>query len=430
VAACAKALIPAAKRGDLDQIQQLLRVEGVDVNFANEKDQTALHAAAENGHVEVVADLLAKGVDVNARNQQGQTPLHLAALEGHAAVVAALLAKGAAVNAMDVRDQTALQHVLVELDPQKHAAVIGALLDAETDPQIGGDDQNVLSLAKAKKENSNTAVDRAFWEGLCRILEAAAGVQARAQAVVTPPPISDSEVRSLDEDEGDAKDEPVSPPPAVMPADKPKYAADMDDLLSKWKESTALEGALGKMKKKSDSQEEDDNKAQASPENKLDLELPFELPPKKSYLGYYVQRYLPYYVAGTALATGACIVATALSHPLSKAIKSVAEPIYNFIGLPFLKAIPTPVYAGIFGLAGLLVSTAVVLGVIYGFKWCLRPSQPAAQLPQVDPGVGAAPLLGEHQFNGPAQQPVIVPLSAVQPPQPASVKATAASPPK
>lgn len=56
---------------------------------------TALHWAADRGHVDVAKLLLDNSADVNARDECGQTPLHYAASCGHEAIVKILLQHGA-----------------------------------------------------------------------------------------------------------------------------------------------------------------------------------------------------------------------------------------------------------------------------------------------------------------------------------------------
>lgn len=85
----------ASLKGKPNAVRYLL--EFSDVNRQNGvKGSTALHAAAERGHVEVVDVLLDNpAVDVDAQRLGGSTALHLAARHGHAAVVDRLLARGA-----------------------------------------------------------------------------------------------------------------------------------------------------------------------------------------------------------------------------------------------------------------------------------------------------------------------------------------------
>lgn len=63
---------------------------------------TALHYAAQNGHIELCEVLIRAGVTRDARTKVNCTPLHLAAQEGHLSVVQLLLSSGADVHASDM----------------------------------------------------------------------------------------------------------------------------------------------------------------------------------------------------------------------------------------------------------------------------------------------------------------------------------------
>ena len=106
-------LLGAAKASDLELLTRLLDRPGVDVD---ERDaaaggETALHLAAEEGHTEAVALLLARRADVNGRSREGWTPLHSAA-QSEAAhstdAVALLLLNGADPGARTRIDATPL----------------------------------------------------------------------------------------------------------------------------------------------------------------------------------------------------------------------------------------------------------------------------------------------------------------------------------
>ena len=72
--------------GNVEKVQLELQKDP-DINHADAEGYTALHAAAENGHAEIVKLLLSKGAD-RTRRTQGKTPLDLAA--GHPEVVKSL----------------------------------------------------------------------------------------------------------------------------------------------------------------------------------------------------------------------------------------------------------------------------------------------------------------------------------------------------
>lgn len=92
----------AAIKGDLKQVESLLKKEGTDVNAKNDFGRTPLHEAAIEGHPEVAAALIKAGADVNAANANGVTPLHCAASEKSTRMVAVLLDAGADVHAQNV----------------------------------------------------------------------------------------------------------------------------------------------------------------------------------------------------------------------------------------------------------------------------------------------------------------------------------------
>ncbi|XVE51519.1 hypothetical protein DITRI_Ditri02bG0048600 [Diplodiscus trichospermus] len=67
-------LMYLANEGDLDGIHELLD-SGVNVNFRDIDDRTALHVAACQGQTGVVSLLLERGADVRSKDRWGSTPL-------------------------------------------------------------------------------------------------------------------------------------------------------------------------------------------------------------------------------------------------------------------------------------------------------------------------------------------------------------------
>ena len=80
-------LVYWASIGDVEQVENGIQ-EGLDVNSADEEGYSALQAAAENDHLEVVKLLVSKGADVDHRSTY--TALELAGMAGNKDVVAYL----------------------------------------------------------------------------------------------------------------------------------------------------------------------------------------------------------------------------------------------------------------------------------------------------------------------------------------------------
>jgi hypothetical protein len=69
---------------------------------------TALHLAAEAGHVPFIRIMLRAGAFVTATTEDGRTPLHLSAQKGHARAAKVLLSAGASVTSADKEGRSAL----------------------------------------------------------------------------------------------------------------------------------------------------------------------------------------------------------------------------------------------------------------------------------------------------------------------------------
>jgi ankyrin repeat protein len=73
-------LVYWASLGDVEQVEQGLQ-EGLNVNSADEEGYSALQAAAENDHLEVVKLLVSKGADID--HHSTYTALELAEMAGN-----------------------------------------------------------------------------------------------------------------------------------------------------------------------------------------------------------------------------------------------------------------------------------------------------------------------------------------------------------
>ena len=70
-----------ASGGNVAKVKEAINA-GCDVNAASEGGYTALHAAAENGHVEIARILIESGADQTAKLESGEAPIDLARLAG------------------------------------------------------------------------------------------------------------------------------------------------------------------------------------------------------------------------------------------------------------------------------------------------------------------------------------------------------------
>jgi ankyrin repeat protein len=77
-------LVYWASLGEVVEVEKSL-ANGVDVNQTDEEGYSALHAAAENGYLDVVKLLVEKGADVQHKTQY--TALELAEMAGNEDVI-------------------------------------------------------------------------------------------------------------------------------------------------------------------------------------------------------------------------------------------------------------------------------------------------------------------------------------------------------
>ena len=111
-------------------VQELLKVEGIDVQAADNDGFTALHWAAWSGMPNTAYALVKAGIDVNRQEGNGYTPLMLAARRGNAEVVRMLLQMGADPALANKEGKTALQlateeeHAYLQRDSSKFYSLI------------------------------------------------------------------------------------------------------------------------------------------------------------------------------------------------------------------------------------------------------------------------------------------------------------------
>jgi ankyrin repeat protein/NACHT domain-containing protein/GPI inositol-deacylase-like protein len=124
-------LLRASVEGQVEVVRCLLE-RGAEANSKNGNQQTSLILSAENGHKEVVMELLTcDGVDINSTDYWGYTALTRALRRGHEAVVEPLLrSKRADINIQDRLGTTALHYAVIGAIS---GSVITAMLDNGAD---------------------------------------------------------------------------------------------------------------------------------------------------------------------------------------------------------------------------------------------------------------------------------------------------------
>ena len=130
----------AAREGKLEMAKFLLE-KGAELRTIGNDGFTALHEAADRGHVGIVEFLIQCGLSVDSRENHDATPLLLCSQaefvsqERYAAVARALLARGADVHAVTRQGQTALHRAAFSGHPQVMEVLLaaGAKLSARDD---------------------------------------------------------------------------------------------------------------------------------------------------------------------------------------------------------------------------------------------------------------------------------------------------------
>ncbi|XP_018046771.1 PREDICTED: E3 ubiquitin-protein ligase MIB1 [Atta colombica] len=124
-------LVKTAANGDATKCEECLKRPEADVNgvFAG---HTALQAASQNGHLEVIKILLRYSADVEMEDKDGDRAVHHAAFGDEPGVMALLAGAGADLNARNKRRQTAL-HIAVN---KGHAGVVRTLLELGCHPSL------------------------------------------------------------------------------------------------------------------------------------------------------------------------------------------------------------------------------------------------------------------------------------------------------
>ena len=160
-------LIVAAYRGHKEMVRLLLAAGNIKVNVRQKDGATALYAASQFNHLDVVGMLIGAGADVNLPFNDDITPLCLATHQGSIKLVQHLLqAPGVQVNQTDRLNASALGHAC----RKGHKEVVELLLNNGADPNIGND-------------GGLSAIHAACYYGYAEIVELLLNNKARVNTV-------------------------------------------------------------------------------------------------------------------------------------------------------------------------------------------------------------------------------------------------------
>ncbi|GLH11416.1 E3 ubiquitin-protein ligase mind-bomb [Gryllus bimaculatus] len=124
-------LVKTAANGDAQKCEESLKRPDADVNGVF-SGHTALQAASQNGHLEVIKILLRHKADVEIEDKDGDRAVHHAAFGDEPGVMELLAHAGADLNARNKRRQTAL-HIAVN---KGHMGVVKTLLELGCHPSL------------------------------------------------------------------------------------------------------------------------------------------------------------------------------------------------------------------------------------------------------------------------------------------------------
>lgn len=143
-------LVLAAERGDATEVRRLIAA-GADVNWQDEKQDSAFLVAGARGRTEVVKLTLAAGANLKSTNRYGGTALIPACHYGHLETVKVLLATAIDIDHVNRLGWTALLEAVILGDGgEVHTEIVRLLLARGANPNLA-DREGVSPLAHAKR---------------------------------------------------------------------------------------------------------------------------------------------------------------------------------------------------------------------------------------------------------------------------------------
>ena len=124
-------LLELSSIGDLNGVRKYIDANPSSVDESDRRGLTALHRAANCGHVDVVELLISAGANIRATNRHSHEPLSIAVEGKQARVVECLLDNGADPNALGGHYSGTVLHRAVL---HRSLPIVDALLSANADP--------------------------------------------------------------------------------------------------------------------------------------------------------------------------------------------------------------------------------------------------------------------------------------------------------
>lgn len=97
----------AARDGELQKVEALLKSDDLSVDSRDEDGRTALHWACDGGHLQLARRLLQNGATPDLQDDDGATPLHMAVVCDEPEIVEMLLDFGASISLTDKAGEAA-----------------------------------------------------------------------------------------------------------------------------------------------------------------------------------------------------------------------------------------------------------------------------------------------------------------------------------
>jgi hypothetical protein len=130
------ALIAAAEQGDVGTVRQLLQA-GAAVDTRDRAGRTALLAATQSNRVEAARALIAAGADVNAKDGIQDSPYLYAGAEGRNEILKMTLAAGADLKSVNRYGGTALIPAAHHGHPETVRILLGTAIDKDHVNNLG-----------------------------------------------------------------------------------------------------------------------------------------------------------------------------------------------------------------------------------------------------------------------------------------------------